>query len=271
MATKMTFRHIGYYNDYEDVKTLFGRTATFVVQTMLDGLGAFHSVTGQSETDIDDHKIESDADKFVKTENGNYLVRFERGSENGEGWFIDIYKLMEVEVEDTGEDTDEDDDNKVYEYCPHCENEVILNDEFKVQVCPDCGHAIVPCSICPLESCCSNCPLDALCRQKNDEIDEEAGVIEVTLSSFIEMFEKEITLNQGFGYTILIQETENVSAQRLLFRYDFDHGMYILTNETHYGQAYTWGEQPSPGDLFDGLWNVSGEEMDSFKVKPNFK
>ena len=27
MATKMTFRHIGYYNDYEDVKKLFGCTA----------------------------------------------------------------------------------------------------------------------------------------------------------------------------------------------------------------------------------------------------
>ena len=265
MATKMTFRHIGYYNDYEDVKNLFGRTATFVVQTMLDGLGAFHRVTGESETDIDDHKIESDADKFVKTENGNYLVRFERGSENGEGWFIDIYKLMEVEVEDTGED----DDNKVYEYCPHCENEVVLNNEFKVQVCPDCGHAIVPCSICPLESCCSTCALDVLCRQKNNEIDGEAG-IEVTLSSFIELFDKQIPSHQADGYTILIAETEDIKAQKLLFRYDFNYGIYILTNETHSGQAFTWNELPSPGSLFDGLWNVSWQELDSFKVKPNF-
>lgn len=266
MATKMTFRHIGYYNDYEDVKNLFGRTANYVVQTMLDGLGAFHRVTGESETDIDDHKIESDADKFVKTENGNYLVRFERGSENGEGWFIDIYKLMEVEVEDTGED----DDNKVYEYCSYCENEVILDNEFKVQVCPDCGHAIVPCSICPLDSCCTNCPLDVLCRQKNDEIEEVEGILEVTLSSFIEMFEKQLPSNQASGYTIFIQETDEVNAHRLLFRYDFDYGVYILTNITHNGQAYTWDETPSPGSFFDGLWNVSGQELDSFKVKPNF-
>lgn len=268
MATKMTFRHIGYYNDYEDVKNLFGRTANFVVQTMLDGLGAFHSVTGESETDIDDHKFESDADKFVKTENGNYLVRFERGSENGEGWFIDIYKLMEVEVENT---SDEDEDEEVYEYCPYCENEVKLDNEFKVQICPDCGHAIVPCSICPLDDCCcSNCPLDVLCRQKNDEIDEETG-IEVTLSSFIELFDKQIPSYQSDGYTISIAETENRKAQKLLFRYDFDYGIYILTNITHNGQAYTWDELPSPGGLFDGLWNVSGEEMDSFKVKPNFE
>ena len=65
--------------------------------------------------------------KFVKTENGNYLVRFERGSENGEGWFIDIYKLMEVEVEDTSDEEDEE----VYEYCPYCENEVKLNKSLK--------------------------------------------------------------------------------------------------------------------------------------------
>ena len=267
MATKMTFRHIGYYNDYEDVKKLFGCTADYVVRTMLDGLGAFHSVTGESETDIDDHKFESDADKFVKTTNGNFLVRFERGSDNGEGWFIDIYKLMEVEVEDT---SDQNDDEEVYEYCPYCEDEVKLDNEFKVQICPNCGHAIVPCSICPLDSCSANCPLDVLCRQKNNEIDEEAE-IEVTLSSFIELFDKQIPSHQADGYTILTTETEDKRGQELLFRYDSIYGIYILTNLTYNGQAYTWDELPSPGRLFDGLWNVSGEEIDSFKVKPNFE
>lgn len=267
MATKTTFRHIGYYNDYEDVKNLFGRTANFVVQTMLDGLGAFHSVNGESETDIDDHKVESDANKFAKTDNGKYLVRFERGNDKGEGWFIDIYKLMEVEVEDT---SDEDKDEEVYEYCPYCEGEVKLDNEFKVQVCPDCGHAIVPCSICPLESCCSTCALDVLCRQKNNEI-EDKSLIEVTLSSFLELFDKQANHHKAAGYLISVPETENVRAHKLLFRYDVYYGIYILTNQTHNGQAYTWNELPSPGSLFDGLWNVSGEEMDSFKVKPNFK
>lgn len=269
MATKMTFRHIGYYNDYDDVSKLFGRTANFVVQTMLDGLGTFHRVSGESETDIDDHKLESDAEKFVKTANGNYLVRFERGSENGEGWFIDIYKLMEVEVEDTS-DEDEIEDEEVYEYCPYCEGEVKLDNEFKVQTCPDCGHAIVPCSICPLESCCcSNCPLDVLCRQKNDEIEDDS-LTEVTLSSFIELFDKQAPHHKASGYIISVSETENVKAHKLLFRYDVFYGVYILTNQTYNGKAYTWNELPSPGSLFDGLWNVSGEEMDSFKVKPNF-
>jgi predicted RNA-binding Zn-ribbon protein involved in translation (DUF1610 family) len=53
--------------------------------------------------------------------------------------------------------------NEIAEYCPHCEDEVMLENEFKVQVCPNCGKYIVPCSICPLESCINNCPLDFLC------------------------------------------------------------------------------------------------------------
>lgn len=266
MATKMTFRHIGYYNDYEDVKKLFGCTATFVVQTMLDGLGAFHRVTGESETDIDDHKIESDADKFVKTENGNYLVRFERGSENGEGWFIDIYKLMEVEVEDT----DEDDDNKVYEYCPHCEDEVVLDNEFKVQVCPDCGHAIVPCSICPLESCVSNCPLDVLCRQKNKQNEENDTALLVTSEEFVDLFKKEDLLNQERGFYLDLPKTSTIEAQTLLFRYCVDYGIYLLTNQTHCGEAYTWADMPSSGEFFDGVKIVSFAENDNFKIRSNF-
>ena len=63
-------------------------------------------------------------------------------------------------------------ENKVYEYCPHCENEVMLTDEFKVQICPECGKAIVPCSICPFQpyKCSSNCPLEALCNQLNEKM-----------------------------------------------------------------------------------------------------
>jgi hypothetical protein len=261
MATKMTFRHIGYYNDYEDVKHLFGCTANYVVQTMLDGLGAFHSVTGESETDIDDYKLESDADKFVKTTNGNFLVRFERGSDDGEGWFIDIYKLMEVEDEDTI-----DEDDKVYEYCPYCENDVVLENELKVQICPDCGHAIVPCNICPLDNCCSKCPLDELCRQKNEEME----MFETTLSGFIDKFESESQVNQGFGYNIFVQATEMDKDRVLLFFYDFNNGLYSLMDVHNGGKAYTWVNKPTPGELFDGLWNVTGDEMETILVKANF-
>ena len=264
---KTVYRHIGYYNEPDDIKDLFLCSADEIVNSMFMGFGNFHQSNGDCESDIEDAESEHDANMFAKTDNGSHLVRYQRGGSNFDGWFIDIYKLMEVEIEDA---SDEDKDEEVYEYCPYCEDEVKLDNEFKVQICPNCGHAIVPCNICPLDDCCSNCPLDALCRQKNDEIDKEAG-IEVTLSSFIELFDKQIPLYQADGYTISTKGTENTGIQKLLFRYDFHYEIYILTNLTYNGQAYTWDELPSPGSLFDGLWNVSCEEMDSFKVKPNFE
>lgn len=52
------------------------------------------------------------------------------------------------------------DSDKTEEYCPHCDTCVDLEDEFKVQRCPNCGTWIVPCSICPLGSCVAKCPLE---------------------------------------------------------------------------------------------------------------
>ena len=52
------------------------------------------------------------------------------------------------------------DSGKTEEYCPHCDTTVDLEDEFKVQRCPNCGTWIVPCSICPLGSCVAKCPLE---------------------------------------------------------------------------------------------------------------
>lgn len=260
---KLTFRHIGYYNDYEDIKNLFGCSADFIVKSMFDGIGAFYSTSGERETDIDNVNEEHDANQFAKTTNGKFLVRFERGSKDGEGWFIDIYKLMEVEVEDS---SDEDNDEEVYEYCPHCENEVKLENELKVQICPDCGHAIVPCNICPLDNCCSKCPLDELCRQKNEEME----MFEITLSGFIDKFESELPVNQGFGYNIFVQATEMDKDRVLLFFYDFGNCLYSLMDVHNGGKAYTWVNKPTPGELFDGLWNVTGDEMETILVKANF-
>ena len=48
---------------------------------------------------------------------------------------------------------------KTTEWCPECENEVELDAEMKVQTCPSCGLAILPCSICDTRPC-SKCPLE---------------------------------------------------------------------------------------------------------------
>ena len=273
MATKTTFRHIGYYSDYEDITKLFGRSADFIVNAYRDALGSFHRTAGGCDTDIDDYNDEHDANAFQLTTDKLYLVRFERGANDGEGWYIDIYKLTEIEVDDdddqdTNDEDDNDEDDTVEEYCPYCENEVYLKNEFKVQTCPDCGHAIVPCSICPLDECRSVCPLDALCRQKNEELEESEGIIETTLSLFLELLDNQESSHQAQGYTIFIPETSNTIGHKLIFRYV--DNIYVLYNPKESGQSYVWTEFPKPNEFFVGLWNVSGEELDCIKVKPNF-
>lgn len=48
------------------------------------------------------------------------------------------------------------------EWCPLCDTEVKLRNEFVRQRCPSCGKIILPCSICTHDknySSCGNCPL----------------------------------------------------------------------------------------------------------------
>lgn len=157
---KQTYRHIGYYNDFKDATYLYDLSADDVIRYMLLKMGNFCSVTGESDTDIDNYKLESDSKQFKLTTNKEYLVRYESGSKDGDGWFIDIYQLTEVE------------DDSVYEYCPHCDCEVPMVNEFKVQVCPNCGKYIVVCNLCPLLSdgkCPTLCPLEILAKELNKE------------------------------------------------------------------------------------------------------
>ena len=53
-------------------------------------------------------------------------------------------------------------ENKVYELCSYCRNEVLSNNEYKVQYCPKCKREIKPCSICA-----DNCSLDEHGIRKN--------------------------------------------------------------------------------------------------------
>ena len=49
----------------------------------------------------------------------------------------------------------------VFEWCPHCEEEVEIEFKFKVQICPNCGAPILPCSV--VDGCfnrCNVCPLE---------------------------------------------------------------------------------------------------------------
>ena len=60
--------------------------------------------------------------------------------------------------------------DRITKICPHCKQEVELNEEFKVQQCPNCGKHIVPCNLCPLLAkykCANNCPLETMADEMN--------------------------------------------------------------------------------------------------------
>ena len=58
---------------------------------------------------------------------------------------------------------------KVDEWCQHCDNEVELAHELRVQKCPSCGKWIVPCAMCPLTDCLPKCPLERMASILNNE------------------------------------------------------------------------------------------------------
>lgn len=50
----------------------------------------------------------------------------------------------------------------VLEYCPNCNNEVVLENKFEIQTCPKCGVQLKPCSLCLIsaDDCENHCPLE---------------------------------------------------------------------------------------------------------------
>lgn len=159
---KTNFRHLGYYSELQDIRDLFGRNADYIVKYMLNEFGAFTKQKGNVDTDISGFTDEYNPNEYQLTTNGDYLVKFERGTNNDDNWFIDIYERYVVEVID-------EDDEYIWEYCPHCDMEVKLPFELKVHICPNCGKHIVACSICETMSCASKCPLETLCRKLNGD------------------------------------------------------------------------------------------------------
>lgn len=79
-----------------------------------------------------------------------------------------------------------------YEVCPHCNEEVMLEPELKVQTCPHCGKRIVTCSMCRAcetgENYCSKCCLEYQARIENEEMEaEEADREEKLANQFSEV------------------------------------------------------------------------------------
>lgn len=266
---KKTYKHIGYYNDIDDCKTLFTETADSVVNSMKDNFGAFHSVDGEEDTDVT-WGDEPDMHLFLKTSDEQYLVRYERGNDK-EGWFIDIYELRNEENTPI--------DDSVEEYCGHCDTYVPLTNELKVQKCPNCGRAIVPCSICPMLEQdnyplmkCGSCPLAKLCEDSNKEYDGSM----YTPEEFVKWLGTLSYEQLALGIDITIPKNPNDSNscdEKLHLHYNafYKTPIIFLRDIAQNGLAFTWGTKFIPLHIFnDALVSICNRAVTRMYVVQKF-
>ena len=242
------YKHIGYYTN----PNFFGMSTDDIVACVNNKDKHFHQTEREIETDIDFDTLhhEYDFNLFQLTTDEKYLVRFERGDMEYNGWFVDVYKL----IEDT-----ETDNNTITEYCPHCDCGVELESEFKVQKCPECGRYIVPCNQCPLlaQNKCSNskCPLETLANELN--VIENEGV-NFTLNEFTELFNNRTLHDKKEGIDFSFTDDDGID-QHLSIYFEEKIGQIILYNTTMGCNAFTWKSDTIKDiPLKDALWDVSG-------------
>lgn len=92
----MKYRHIGYYNDIEDVVTLFNATPDEIVEYKNNNFGVFYEC---SVMDIDTDNIHAEDKDIIKfTTDKEYIVVKDFMTDSteyvSESDFIDIYKLV---------------------------------------------------------------------------------------------------------------------------------------------------------------------------------
>lgn len=243
------YKHIGYYNDVNDIKELFSMSADGIIEIM-NKVGNFVKTIREIETDIDFDTLhhEHDFNMFQQTTDEKYLVRYQRGDNKYNDWFIDVYKLIE--------DTD-----TITEYCPHCDCEVELENEFKVQKCPECGMYIVPCNLCPLlaQNICNNgkCPLEALANELNENDDKEMiSRTLYTLIEFTEMFNNSEIEHKKEGFEFSFTDDDGIK-QELCIYFEEKIQQTILYHEKFGCSAFTWKSDTINGiPLKDALWEI---------------
>lgn len=267
MAKKEVFRHYGYFEG-EIAKRIFGKNADEIVVYLMDKPEDFN--INKPSCDDDDTEIIypdciCDGFQFEKNTGGYYLVRYERGNNNNEDWFIDVYSLK-TDYETENDDEPKNDKDGVYEYCPHCDCEVNLENELKVQSCPKCGKKLVPCNICPLLAdgkCPSLCPLSELARRMNTQFGEER-----TIQSFVDVFNLSTMkeLERGFIINVLLNNVIDWQI-RLFFNKELD--TLFLINNRYSGFAITFKsiEKLTLDDLTDALEQFCGYIPNKLYIK----
>ena len=156
MELKKNYRHQFTIDNDADVKRLFFENADTIINYIIDKVVDF-----KKETTLDDIVDKTNIlGNYEFTKDSDFIVKYTKGTDSR---LCRIYVFRRIDVSD----------ETIFEYCPYCNDEVELSSELKVQVCPNCGMAIVPCSICPLVQkgkCTSNCPLEEHSKILNREL-----------------------------------------------------------------------------------------------------
>jgi len=171
---KHYYKHLGHFNEVGDIRELSQKSADKILDYYKNGCGSFYENDYHeddcdliAEEEVGHEDVRFTEDKKFAIVDGSWLGWQEDYKDCEEGddsdCFIDIYELYkEIKFKD-----------KTYEVCPHCENEVELDAELKVQKCPVCGKMIVTCSMCRNSElnykCSSDCCLSVLAHSLNAE------------------------------------------------------------------------------------------------------
>lgn len=158
MGLKITYRHSFAIENDAEAKRLFIETPDAIMYYLYQKMIEFKKICFLDDIDDIDNII--DNCRYIPTADAQFLVKYTRGNEK-KLWRIDIFRKSIV-IDNT---------EKTSEYCPYCEQDVEIENELKVQICPNCGRAIVPCNICTLcanGNCSNNCPLEKLSQILNE-------------------------------------------------------------------------------------------------------
>lgn len=177
---KTRYKHLGFYSQVGDIREFINKSADEILDYWKKGYGAFsESVFHEEDCDIIlEEETKNIASGYVKvTKDGKYLVsdgayqctleEFENDNDGDDSEvYVDIYEKYLVEEDVPRMDV-------AYESCPYCGEEVELDAELKVQVCPSCGKHIVTCSMCLNDvwgaKCTRHCCLEIVARTLNGE------------------------------------------------------------------------------------------------------
>ena len=127
-------------------------------------------------------------------------------------------------------------ENKTYEVCPHCAEEVELNAELMVQTCPNCGKRIVTCSMCRAcdteDNYCTHCCLCYQADKENEEALQEARE---------SIHKKMITERRDTMYK---QEKEElISTLRTIIENNGRDGAIVFDRWDLIFHPHAWGEE----------------------------